>query len=304
MMVIKKLSNAVKNIISLIDNKSLISEVNNSIDFEKTNKIYFGDSVYVRISKNDADIRSLKELILEDNHYASVFAMQGMYSLHYLIILGYLIDKGLKINKLILPLNLRSFSVQWNMNPDWRKHRQLNYIESKIKNQNILNIIKKSKPSQIGVNEYKISSIKSSQVKGDFSIRDYHDIIKNHRQSESLLTTKKKNIFIMHYLYVMNKNNFVLDCWRSLIKLAKIYDINLMLYYNPINHEYGSSLFNGAFNNILDSNIKLINEELFPVCPVDFSRVIDSNGFFSKSESTEHLNEVGRLILFNELKKI
>jgi hypothetical protein len=85
--------------------------------------LYLGDSVVERISKYDVDTRTLGTMVGDCLQGKLSVAYIAHSAYHLRIFYGFIqVIKTLKRRPhvIILPINLRSFSPQWDLNPVWQ----------------------------------------------------------------------------------------------------------------------------------------------------------------------------------------
>lgn len=264
-------------------------------------RIFFGDSVFLRISKNDNNQKNLKIMLEEEfiDKETSIFAYSALSLTQYATYLS-TIPPEVEFEQVLIPINYRSFSIQWELNPMWQYQRYT------------LDMIKKSNSKQLSYKDL-FSNIDYNNSIGKYFYYGYRqtnfflDSINSSNKTIDKWIERRKRIFAFNYLY----DSLVLEDSKrfNLIKtLPKLFNKreNITFYILPINIEAINFLFGENALAYLSKNIeKLIEEFKYAGYIVhDFSKSIDRFGFFNELEATEHLNQIGRLQLLNNIKRI
>lgn len=305
-----------KNLHKFSDLPSCLSKLINLYD---TNKLDFprvlilGDSVSERISQNDKDVRSLAQMLKEK--ISEDFSVEYITHSAYNSMIYYYIFLALKVLKnkpriIIFPINIRSFSPQWDLHPLWQFNDEISAIQKYIKkrkeisfehdNNKYIKFMDYKKYDNIKIN-YPNISLKS--------ISEFRKIISIKPQTQSEIFSRFKHIFIFHYMFKLTEHNRKIIFLRRIVKLLSSMNIKYYLYFTPINYKAGERLIGKKFINGLNKNLIFIKNTLmefnnYPQGYIsDHSLILSSNYFFHKYNSTEHLNEKGRQILADKVIK-
>jgi len=262
---------------------------------KKQINVFFGDSVFLRTSKDDFKNQSLKKYFSNYSVNPSVknlvFAHSAFNLRHYYATYEFLFKKNMVRGKTLIPINLRSFSPQWFHNSSWHYADYLHFCVSQKFDDYDFDI-------SFAKNEFPLLDLKSAVL-----IKDYIDNIKPGKDlSEYHL--RKKMLFAYHYLYELNENHPLLNHLNSFDSFP-LRDVVFYIY--PINHEAAFKYFGDSFYKVVCSNINIIRKLLNRIISVeliDFSFELSSDCFFHENSTTEHLNERGREILVQKIMKI
>lgn len=274
--------------------------------------VLFGDSVMNAISYKDLDIRSLKEMILKDknivNYDIDYFCHYGYhFGVYYMLIqaLKYL-DLLPKI--IILPINMRSFSPQWDLKPAYQFDDTINeikdfFIMKKEINLNCPYDIDKQIDYNMAVNleaEFWIDKFKI--------IKSYEDIVNLKYDTDAENKIKYQTFFIYHYLYKLNENNRKLRLLEQILKCLENEKVKIVMYFTPININAGQKFVGKDFITYFRENVNMVLDMLKTyekdnLVFENFSELCDCSCFTYDDDPTEHLNEKGRKLLSDRIMK-
>ena len=273
----------------------------------KISILLFGDSVNERISSFDRDVRSVTQMVVENfkNRYTlGCISYSGYHVGVFYQFVRLLKNLENKPSVLVLPINMRSFSPQWDLNYLYQFTGEIMRIQKYIDTTGCDTIKAPFNMNQIG-KQTKIDFLKT-EIKYPYTcykyIYQFIDIIKSTPCTEKEKAFRLKQIFIFHYMYLMDPGHRKLQNIKEIIKLALELDISLAAYITPINYEAGLKYAGEDFIKIFNSNVNLVsdlftkkyhNAHIFK----DYSLLLGSRYFFNEDDATEHLNENGRKIL-------
>ena len=289
--------------------------------------LFFGDSVMERISRHDKDNRTIDEMLSDflKKKESVVSLSNSGYQLevfyNYLLVVEKLKTYPVQV---IIPINIRSFSPQWNLNPAYQYNSQVQHIKDYLNR------------GQFELKEFRdIESFEDSRFFLNMSV-DYPDTyftkIGEFEKEKAVKTvsneryfTRKKNIFIYHYCYALNGNHRRIDTIRRIADLLQSKEIIPIFYFTPINYEAGISFAGKVFMDRVTQNINVIKNAILSWgltelhykvnlsqakltgkagCLFDLSFMLNRNFFFHNDLATEHLNEKGRMLLASILTNI
>ncbi len=209
-------------------------------------------------------------------------------------------------SKVIIPINMRSFSEQWFDRPhfmfmdermasailalDFISLYKL-YIESSQQNEQKYlktNIIREGK--NLGT----ISSI-NNKIKIDKDLYCLEkDFYKNSEYIEKLSIQ-----YQYHYMYNLNLKHKMFSHLSKIISYAKDKNIDILFYITPINFEYGEKIVGKDFETLVSKNIDTLKEFLNSkkVNYLDLSQKVQGHNFNDHQYVCEHLDFVGREIV-------
>ncbi|OGF99481.1 hypothetical protein A2Y99_01260 [Candidatus Gottesmanbacteria bacterium RBG_13_37_7] len=297
--------NRIFNLINNRKDKRELSGLDRILDvYGKKRKHYptiliLGDSVLERISKNDNDTRSLSQMITEgkENQILAVSGTACNPKLYYYIVR--LLSKTVaKPKNIIFCINSRSFSPQWDLNPEWQ-------------HQNLICQLKRNFRREFRFSRKALSIKKSEELFNNKICRFYHSpfsrigyfqLIKAaHAEGATQEKLRYKALFIYHYNYILDDSNQQLRYYCKLLDILMKSGINTVSYITPVNYEAGLRFVGKQFLIPFRQNIRKIEKYHKKLARKnsfhDYSLLLGSEYFFHNNIPIEHLNSSGRKIL-------
>jgi hypothetical protein len=274
--------------------------------------LYLGDSVLERISWSDKDRRVLPVMVA-DRLGSRKLMMHISHSAYHLKVYYYLL-RALEYTRqkprlVILPINIRSFSPQWDLNPNWQFDDEIEALEKFL-----------ASPVHIPTLPQKMETVMFTEQEKDkelsfpfTSLRrlgEFQEVIQSSPITDEEKFFRKKQIFIFHYLHPLSESHPKLGFLPQIVKFCRSLGIGLLIYMTPVNYEGGERYIGRDFTRLLGANVNVINKLLNPFLAdsvrfLDLSQACSSEYFFHADEASEHLNQHGRArlteILANEV---
>lgn len=297
---------------------SVILDLFNSDNNYSPEVLFYGDSVVERISRDDQDQRTLGEMVCSGlkNKFKVAYLSSSGYHLEVFYQLTLVLQTlKRKPSILIVPINIRSFSPQWHLNPFYQATEDISLIKSYLDNSG--KIFNKQRLSEFEL-ENKWESFLKTEVTYPLTpfknIQEFIEIINNKNTStQSEKEFRLQQIFIYHYLYQLQQDHCRLIQLKDLIKLSSDLKISLVLYVTPINYRAGSKYVGDQFRIYLENNVQVVKNLVESLCQSrvklfglfkpknlvfkDFSQLLGTEYFFHEDNPTEHLNEKGRQLM-------
>lgn len=264
--------------------------------------LLFGDSVTERVSIMDKDKRNLGGFVEKEfeNRYRLACLSHSAYHMKiYRALLEVLRSTRQKPGLVILPINVRSFSPQWDFEPSWQFEREIelirNYVSDPFK---VIPILAETVVPQTQYEEFDATEV-SYPLTNSNRICQFRLIINGKPQTQEQFAYRKKQIFIFHYLHTLASEHPKLLHLLAIVRLLRELDINLLLYVTPINYQAGERYAGSEFTELLNKNTQVIRDALIPLESemmkfFDLSTSLASDKFFTLDDATEHLNQYGR----------
>jgi hypothetical protein len=270
--------------------------------------LYLGDSVVERISWHDTDKRTLDRMVadgLSDGKKLLCIAQAAYHFRLYFHLLEVLRSMRNKPELVILPLNMRCFSPQWDLNPAWQFEEEIQALREYP--------ITKRIPAIRGNADALIYSETERNLALDLPFTElkhlgqFLDIIKNIPSDPEGKFHRRKQIYILHYLNTLNRNHRRFEYLGKILDLLNELKVRALLYITPINYEGGVRHVGNGFIKIIRSNAAVVRDFICPYLENGWVRFLDlqeylpSDDFFHADELTEHLNQSGRMKLAQAL---
>lgn len=279
--------------------------------------LVLGDSVLERVANHDRDRRSLAQMIIEmmpdDTRTECISYSAYHIGVFYLLMQAFSV-MNFTPSLLIIPINMRSFSPQWHLNPLFRCQQHIQILKKFIGSE-LHSIVPDlyGADHSVGIREFFNTS--TTQPFSSYNkVSDFLDIINTVPTTTAERNWRFKNLFIYHYLLPLSSDHPNLHILSDFLKLADKCNFKVLLYTTPVNFEGGVQYVGEVFMEQLLTNVRVVKESLaassnssalrgqsFTFC--DFSVSLDCSHFFNPHESTEHLNESGRNILAGMIAK-
>jgi 2-polyprenyl-3-methyl-5-hydroxy-6-metoxy-1,4-benzoquinol methylase len=263
--------------------------------------LFFGDSVTLRVSTYDKDKRSLLEMVhdkLGERCTMSMVARSAYHSTVYQYFISALMHMRHRPKMVIIPINMRSFSPQWDRNPAWQFNEEINLLKDYVAGRTLNYTPAKS--SELS-NEELFRQGEAVYPYTDFSrIGQFLDIINT---KDNLSTEAKifriKQIFIFHYLHHLIPNHRKLTSLIEAVKLLSNNNILTLCYITPVNYQGGNKYVGEEFSTALRKNTQTVIDALSElnsksVIIRNYSTLLAADKFFTPDHQTEHLNQEGR----------
>lgn len=272
--------------------------------------LIFGDSVALRVASDDADQRSLEKMVSSRLGEENVcYISTSAFNAHVFSLFCNALSKTRhKPSNVIVPINLRSFSSSWNLNPQYQFLWETATIDDFAKD--ITAPRELIAPTPIADSIYRAIPV-NFFARETQTIGDYLDVI---AQAIGPGSTKKWNnrlrdIFTFHYCEKMHPKNRKLQSLGFIVKTLGRMNISVGFYFTPINYCAGRKYVGRAFRQRITYNIKFVEkylseykvkalekEQLSKYANKSYSAVVvndvfdcDETDFFTPHNATEHV---------------
>jgi len=271
--------------------------------------ILLGDSVMERITHEDADARDLGKMVTDLFRDAgrSCIPISGS-AYHMLVYDGFI--RAMQTRScfplvIVLPVNIRSFSPQWDLQPYWQFNDEIKvlnkYCETHGKE---IGRLRRKKHENISLREKRI--FRDTAVNYPLSLMNrigqFVDVIESRPQEKAEILKRKREILIFHYSYPLIPQHRKVIALDQILNTLYEHRIKLLIYLTPINFRAGERLVGPGFGSQLAENVEVLSNLIASHARpglkfADWSCSFDSSYFFSEDLATEHINQNGRLEL-------
>jgi hypothetical protein len=278
--------------------------------------LFFGDSVLERISRFDKNVRTIDQMVagcLGNQISMGCISHTGYHiGVYYQFarLLQYLANRP-KI--IVFPINMRSFSPQWDMNPKHRCTEHIRKIEEYInKFGDNTDECLYGTDKEISENDFLNSRVFYAGTSFQY-VKEFENIIKTKPEHRDEIIFRRKHIFIYHYMHKLEPTHHKLLLLRNFIRLLKYMQIAAVVYMTPVNFRAGLKYVGDDFVRVFGSNLQVVYDCLGCTpqsassnsvfiegrsCVFgDYSQSLGPEYFFNEDDPTEHLNETGRAFL-------
>lgn len=267
--------------------------------------LVFGDSVFLRVATDDQSPQSLGE-ILGARYQEDVFQVSGS-GYHagvfeqFSTVLATLPARPLIA---IVPINLRSFSPTWDLNPLYQFHAEIELLSSFDLKQPDYRLFDTKPSSEL---EGRLVPLELDGEK-TITLGDFLDTIGESPAIGSEMWNRRlKTIFHYHYMCPMYPKHRKIKSLKQIIRLLIADGVAVYCYVTPINYEAGIEYCGDGFLKAVEKNISIIRREVESVLSAaltgnnalmfrfdDFAFRFARNEFFTLHNATEHLRFEGR----------
>ncbi len=270
--------------------------------------LFLGDSVVERTSRHDTDKRTLDQMIADElaNKKRLLCIARAAYHFRIYYYLLNVLRTTLKRPELvILPVNMRCFSPQWDLNPAWQ-------FEEEIQALQIYSETRRVPALRVNADALPFSEM-DWNMEFDFPFTDlkrvgqFFDLIKNIPDDPEGKFYRRKQIYILHYLKKLSRDHRRLQSLTQILGLLKDLQIRALVYITPINYQGGVRHVGQGFKDGIRANAAVLKDVVRPYMQTGLVRFMDlqenltSDHFFHADELTEHLNQDGRMKLAHAL---
>lgn len=256
------------------------------------NVMFFGSSVDRYSDSLDIDKTSISQRINNKTRLNVSGISRGANNnrLHELFI-SFVVNnnKNSNLKYFIIPINLRSYSPEWNLRPEYELENIHFYFDKE-------RIFQQRTNNRYTTYNYKVR---------------FKDTLIGY-QGEGYKNLKED--FIFKYLFELKNSNNTLESLKRLISI-ETHGINKIFYITPIDFETGNVLIHG-FDDYLNNNIDFLKSILHDQIVIDLSKSLNSKSFSYPKRSNieneydfkgsvnEHLNEFGKEFVSDTLSKV
>lgn len=294
---------------------SKLMELVRSFDRSRTppHVLYFGDSVVERVANEDTDRRPLNQMVLDalKKNYRGLSISHSAYNPEVFYHLLAALERMKHRPKIVLlPINMRCFSPQWDLQPQWQHEEELQTLESYIKKPQAKIRAVTDRSMRI-IPDSRINAFNATYVDYPLTslnrIGQFIEIIESKPDTEEQAAFRRKQIFIFHYTHPLAADHRKLVVLINMFALLARMDIKTFAYITPINVEAGERYVGPEFRSLVKANVDVLsNEVLKHINPAiqslrDYSFQCPSCAFFQDNLATEHLNQSGRLELTHRI---
>jgi len=269
----------------------------------------FGDSVWERLSYTDLDRRTVAEMLNDRlNDYMKVVAIShSAYNMRtYLGLIKALEKMRGRPKYVVLPVNLRSFSPQWFLNPLWQFKHENQVLEEYYANPEMKIPVIVPVAEERGFYDEFNKTLVYYPLSEYRTIREFREVIAIDPVDEAHAFARLRQIFIFHYMHQLTSEHLLIQCLDEILRRLVDMDIETLVYITPINYQAGVRFCGNDFSKQIGINSGLVYDVIRNyfgdrVRYRDLGCLLSSDYFFGLDNATEHLNEKGRSMLIEQL---
>lgn len=262
--------------------------------------LFLGDSVAIRVARDDCDRRDLIHSLGDALKGAGVVLASAAGSAYhagvYEALVRAMVTMSSQPDVVIFPINMRSYSPQWFLNPKWQFEDIIGEARHFYEKGEELTV-KGKIAGGVGYEEVQVRY----PIVPITTICGFREWIERKPVTDVEAKERYKVIFIYHYLHQLVRENPRVHSTVSIITTLLAADIRVICYVTPINHVAAKHFVGSVFTDFFCRNIKTLTETI-AFCAgdterllfFDWSRIFAPPMFFHENSPVEHLNEIGR----------
>ena len=284
------------------DSTSEINRLNNGIK-DKAQVVYFGDSTAKVYGKDEYKVGSIVSLLRDMQPGIGICdIVSSSYGLDvYLAYCKYIERKKYHPKAMIIPINMRSFSPEWDKRPEYQFLPDKALLGGEFLGffYKPLSVFKYS-PGAITRDEFNNSLVFNGDAPvGKVKDYDYHNYRGYSQEGE-------RKLFIFDYMYALKESHRKLQSMVSIARAMNKDGIKVIFYITPIDCDNGEKFLPGQFLKRLRANTSLIAHMLEKegLEVLDLSTGLRAE-YFSYNFPTicEHMNADGVRSVAQEINK-
>jgi hypothetical protein len=267
--------------------------------------LYFGDSVLERIAREDDDRRSLAELVVGTIPRSLAISHSAYQPMVYQELLRAVLAMKQRPRTLLLPINMRCFSPQWDLHPDYQFVQELGHLTSYLQDR----VVRRLEPRETSASEMKVYertavAYPTSELR---TVGEFVAVVRSKPTTDAERSRRIAEIFRFHYGHPLEPTQRKLACVRGICDLVEGAGMRAVVYVTPINHEAGLRHAGAELLRSYQRNVDVVRDELAPwvrrgvVALHDGSTLLGSQMFFQPELPSEHMNAAGRRALADQI---
>jgi hypothetical protein len=264
---------------------------------DKYDLIYLGDSVIKSAPDDEADKASISEILAKIRPELKIGDLtRGAYNpTIYETLLSYISRSPYRPKAVIIAINLRSFSPEWDRRPEYQFEKEKLFLSSSIpffaSFFKPLAVFRAINVTTVTYEDWFNTPVYNGLLKVG-TVQDFENQKKFNLINEDNIRAK----YIYEYLYSLDSEQRELKSLEKTIALAKAAGIQVYVYLTPIDYQEGKKYLGDDFIKQTSANANLIcsviKEQGLPCLNLAFS--LDSSYFNHPAYPNEHLKSEGR----------
>lgn len=253
--------------------------------------LIFGDSTDWYTAEDDKDKRSISMMLKKmlPGYSLESINSPAYHPGVYAAFCQYIVRQKNQPRIIVIPINMRCFSPEWDMNPHYQFIKERIILEGGLqrifyKPLRVLKIVKEVTQKEYLETPVYDGNRKVGQIKHMGGIKEQ---------------------FLLKYMYSLSERYRKV---RSLLRIARLLaenHIEVIFYLTPIDYQEGERYFPARFKKQLNHNTGFLGSLLYKESVLDLSIDLTSDYFAWKKKGSvnEHLNQAGRRYVAEKLAK-
>jgi hypothetical protein len=276
--------------------------------------LLFGDSVMERVAEQDKDRRPLAKMLIDAYAERGISVCDVTHTAYpprlFARLLEVLRMLPLRPRLVVLPLNLRAFSSQWRLHPEYGFAAELAATAQFIQDPSAgVPALCHERMEPLDYRDlYEQTDAQAVEISGygKYFVGDLRMALHTKPMTQWGYRRRKELIFAWHYLYEWREDNEQLTWLRGCLMMLRDMQIpKLRCYITPVNYGGGAEFCGAAFGHAVDFNSDALVAvgRRYDIGVDDWGRSLTREHFFSPDDATEHLNEAGRRWLVSQIAR-
>ncbi|MBN1383796.1 MAG: hypothetical protein JW983_02785 [Elusimicrobia bacterium] len=270
--------------------------------------IYFGDSVVTSCDVADKNKKTLPEMLEEilKNKKVGAIENSAYHPEVFYAVCKNIVSRGAGVETVVIPINLRSFSTEWDMKPEYQFREDIAFFTYDSLLFRVFyepfTVFKVFDLTPVSEEDYKRTPVYNGDIMAG-RVKDFEDKERYNKYSEENM----KNKLTFFYLYKLSEKHRKMKALISLAKLLNKTSVNAVFYLTPVDYETGDKFMGSQFSSRIKKNayvvVSLLNEAGADV--IDLSRSLPKDAFdlSERQYCNEHLNEKGRKFVARQVAR-
>lgn len=274
---------------------------------KKKDIVYFGDSTLYTMGRGDKDNRDLGRMVVDILPQYSVGEIShAAYHIDlYLEYCRYIVKQKYHPSIIIIPINMRSFSPDFDMRPQYQFEREKIILRGGLLKHLVLAFYKPLRVFKYNFYTFTREEFLNTPVfNGTQQVGTISDF--NHSGYLKYSESNMKNKTLLFYMYSLTRQHRKVKSVQETARVLSRNNIRALFYIMPIDYETCEKYFPGLFTQRLTENVQLIRSvlETEGVDVLDLSTTLPANVFTWGLYPNEYLKDKGRMYVAERIRDL
>lgn len=261
--------------------------------------VYFGDSVLFTRDRSDKDRRTIPQMLQSEVPNGTIATViHGAYDASVFLGFCHVIARSpTRPSLVIIPVNLRSFSPEWDMRPQYqftRERYQLRWYGNQIASALRQPLAVLNAFPAATENSFRMAPVYDGYRQVG-KVRDFPYDGRDLRGTLPPQTITADNL-VLHYMGALRPDHRELRALREACTVLEDAGVQTLVYVTPVDCETGTALLGPRFDRQVRGNVETVRTALPSrhVRWLDLSDALSASAFSWDLIPNEHLKQVGR----------
>ena len=260
--------------------------------------LYLGDSVLERVAHQDRDRRLVHEILADrvaERHRVCGLSHAAFNPAVYLALVRCLTRLKQRPKTVIIPVNLRCFSPQWDLDPAYQFAAEIELLNAFAAGDS--KSVPTFRPVETTRDLYERLDQTQVSIEGSplTSVGQFRLVMDSTPSTTEQTRFREQQIFSFFYMHRLTREHRRVVALIELVALLRDFGMQELVYATPINVGAAQAALGVTFLNPVRGNAATLAESLGDsVRLLDWSEALQPEYFFHGKLHAEHLNERGR----------